>query len=202
MKHQSNNDNTILEALRSKLPLQINAAMRHLCLNEKLKGAVRQQLRALGGGEDDVREMLNQALVVFLNHVEEEKYDPTRSAVSTYIVKIAAQMFYTQRRSEKRRSAMHDRSMDVVKADTEMNPELELNLQHQRAFLDKLLIMTGEKCRQLLQLHGHSYTMAEIAEKLQYKSPDSAKMAVHDCRKKLNTILSDRPELLEELRDI
>jgi hypothetical protein len=44
--------------------------------------------------------------------------------------------------------------------------------------------------------------MAEIAEKLQYKSPDSAKMAVHDCRKKLNTILSDRPELLEELRDI
>lgn len=81
--------------------------MRHLCLNEKLKGAVRQQLRALGGGEDDVREMLNQALVVFLNHVEEEKYDPTRSAVSTYIVKIAAQMFYTQRRSEKRRSAMH-----------------------------------------------------------------------------------------------
>ncbi|MEY3249748.1 MAG: hypothetical protein RL742_1791 [Bacteroidota bacterium] len=202
MNHLFNNDNTILEALRSGMPIQINAALRHLCLNEKLKGAIRQQLRILGGAEEDVREMLNQALVAFLNQVEENKYDPTRSAISTYLVKIAAQMYYTKRRSEHRRSAMHDRSMDVVQADIEMNPELEFNLQHQRAFLDKLLMMTGEKCRQLLQLHGHSYTMAEIAEKLQYKSPDSAKMAVHDCRKKLNNLLSERPELLKELREI
>lgn len=202
MKHLFNDDQSILEALRSKMPHQINAALQHLCLNEKLKGAVRQQVRGLGGDENDAREMLNQALVAFLNHVEDDKYDPNRSAVSTYIVKIAAQMFFTKRRSEQRRMAMHDRSMDVAAGDVATNPELEFNLQHQREFLDKLLIMTGEKCRQLLQMHGHSYSMAEIAEKLQYKSPDSAKMAVHDCRKKLNTLLSERPELLEELREI
>ena len=184
------------------MPLQINAAMRDLCLNEKLKGAIRQQLRGLGGDENDAREMLNQALVAFLNHVEEDKYDPTRSAVSTYIVKIAAQMYYTKRRSEQRRAAMHDRSIDVGKVDIETNPELDFNLQHQRAFLDKLLILTGEKCRQLLQLYSHGYSMGEIADKFQYKSHDSAKMAVRDCRKKLNTNLSERPELLEELREI
>lgn len=202
MNQPFNNDQSILEALQSQMPLQINAAMRHLCLNEKLKGAVRQQIRSLGGDENDAREMLNQALVAFLNYVEEGKYDPARSAVSTYIVKIAAQMYYTKRRSEQRRMAMHDRSVDAGAMDLATDPELAFDLQHQREILDKLLILTGEKCRQLLQLHGHSYTMAEIAEKLQYKSPDSAKMAVHDCRKKLNTILSDRPELLDELREI
>jgi len=203
MKDNFDNDQTILEALRSRAPHRINAALQHLCQSPKLKGAVRQQVYALRGDDNDAREMLNQALVAFLNHVEDDKYDPTRSAVSTYIVKIAAQMYFTKRRSEQRRVAMHDRSMDATGAfDTATNPEAEMNLQHQKEFLDKLLIMTGEKCRQLLQLHGHSYSMVEIAEKLQYKSPDSAKMAVHDCRKKLNSILSERPELLDELREI
>lgn len=202
MKHLFNNDENILEALRSKMPLQINAAIRHLCLDEKLKGAVGQQVRILGGNQDDAREMLNQALVVFLNHVEEGKYDPARSAVSTYIVKIAAQLYYTKRRSEQRRAARHERAVDLAGTDLTTNPELAFNLQYQREFLDKLLATTGDKCRQMLQFHSHGYSMEELAEKFQYKSDDSAKMAVRDCRKKLNTILSENPQFLEALREI
>ncbi len=202
MNNPFKDDQSILEALRSNVNLQINAAMRHLCLNDKLKGAVRQQVRILGGDENDAKDVLNQALVAFLNHVEEGKYDPTRSAISTYIVKIATQMYYTKRRSEHRRVAMHDRAMDDGNVDIVTNPEFEFNLQHQRELLDKLLISTGAKCRTLLQWYSHGYSMGEIAEKFDYKSHDSAKMAVRDCRKKLNTILSERPELLEELREI
>lgn len=202
MNNPFKDDQSILEALRSNVNFQINAAMRHLCLNDKLKGAVRQQVRILGGDENDAKDVLNQALVAFLNHVEEGKYDPTRSAVSTYIVKIATQMYYTKRRSEHRRVAMHDRAMDDGNVDIVTNPEFEFNLQHQRELLDKLLISTGAKCRTLLQWYSHGYSMGEIAEKFDYKSHDSAKMAVRDCRKKLNTILSERPELLEELREI
>ncbi len=202
MKQLFYNDHAILEALQSKNPQRINAALQHLCQSEKLKGAVRQQIYALRGDEHDAREMLNQALVAFLNHVEDDRYDPSKSAVTTYIVKIAAQMYFTRRRSEQRRTAMHDRSVDVGMMETETNPEVSMNLEHQKTFLDKLLQMTGEKCRQLLQLYGHSYSMVEIAEKLQYKSPDSAKMAVHDCRKKLNILLSERPEWLDELREL
>ena len=163
MKQLFDNDHTILEALRSKSPTRINAALQHLCQSDKLKGGVRQQVYALRGDENDAREMLNHALVAFLNHVEDDKYDPTRSAISTYIVNIAAQMYYTRRRSEQRRVAMHDRSVDAGSTDIATNPEQEFDLQHQREILDKLLAMTGEKCRQLLQLHGHSYPMAEIA---------------------------------------
>lgn len=202
MKQLFDNDNEILDALRSKAPERINAALKHLCQSGKLQGAVRQQVFAQRGDDNDAREMLNQALVAFLNHVEDGTYDSSRSAVSTYIVKIAAQMYFTKRRSEQRRLAMHDRSMDLGIVETETNPEFDMNLQHQKAFLDKLLQLTGDKCRQALQLYGHSYSMVEIADMLQYKSPDSAKMAVHDCRKKLNAFLSDRPDLLDELREL
>ncbi|HAD11353.1 MAG TPA: hypothetical protein DCF33_02835 [Saprospirales bacterium] len=200
MKPLFNNDLELLEALRSQLPAQVNAALKQLCQSEKLKGAVRQQIYQQGGNEQDTRDMLNQALLAFLEQVESGKYDPTQSAINTYVVKIAAQKFFTQQRSTMRRAAMHDRSVDAGATETYTDPEESLDLAHKKEVLDRILQWTGEKCRQLLQLHSHHYSHAEIAEMLQYRSADSAKMAVSDCRKKLNTVLTEHPELLAELR--
>lgn len=200
MKSLFNNDLELLEALRSQLPAQVNAALKQLCQSEKLKGAVRQQIYQQGGNEQDARDMLNQALLAFLEQVESGKYDPTQSAINTYVVKIAAQKFFTQQRSTMRRAAMHDRSVDAGATETYTDPEESLDLAHKKEVLDRILQWTGEKCRQLLQLHSHHYSHAEIAEMLQYRSADSAKMAVSDCRKKLNTVLTEHPELLAELR--
>lgn len=202
MKNQFNDDKDILEALNSQVPAQVNAALKHLLQSAKLRGSVRQQVFALGGNEDDAREFLNQALVAFYNHVEDKKYDPALSGITTYIVKIAAQMYHTRRRSEGRRSAMHDRSVEAGTIETSTNPEQEINQQHRKEVLDKLLSMIGDKCRQLLSLHSFSFSMAEIAEKLGYKTSDVAKMAVQDCRKKLNQLLTQRPDLLDELREL
>lgn len=200
MKSLFQNDLELLEALRSQLPAQVNAALKQLCQSEKLKGAVRQQIYQQGGNEQDARDMLNQALLAFLEQVESGKYDPTQSAINTYVVKIATQKFFTQQRSALRRAAMHDRSVDAGATETYTDPEESLDLAHKKEVLDRILQWTGEKCRQLLQLHSHHYSHAEIAEMLQYRSADSAKMAVSDCRKKLNTVLTEHPELLAELR--
>jgi RNA polymerase sigma factor (sigma-70 family) len=200
MKSTFQNDLELLEALRSRLPAQVNAALKQLCQSDKLKGSVRQQIYQLGGTEQDARDMLNQALLAFLEQVESGKYDPAQSAINTYVVKIAAQKFFTQQRSAMRRTAMHDRSVDAGVTETFTDPEETIELQHKKDVLDRILQWTGEKCRQLLQLHSHHYSHAEIAEMLQYRSADSAKMAVSDCRKKLNTVLTEHPELLAELR--
>ncbi|MBN8680326.1 MAG: sigma-70 family RNA polymerase sigma factor [Chitinophagales bacterium] len=200
MKPLFNNDQELLKALRSQLPAQVNAALKQLCQSDKLKGSVRQQIYQLGGNEQDARDMLNQALLAFLEQVESGKYDPTQSAINTYVVKIATQKFYTQQRSALRRTAMHDRSVEAGATETFTDPEESLNLAHKKDVLDRILQWTGEKCRQLLQLHSHHYSHAEIAEMLQYRSADSAKMAVSDCRKKLNQVLTEHPELIAELR--
>lgn len=202
MKQLFNNDHDILEALRSKVPANVSAALKHLFQNDKLKAAVRQQLYLQKGDEHDTREMLNQALVVFLNQVEDGKYDPALSGITTYIVKIAAQLYYTKRRSEMRRMAMHDRSVVASVVEIATNPELEMNFQHTQKLLEEAIALTGEKCRQALKLYSFSFSMAEISEKLSYKSADVAKMAIQDCRKKLQKILTERPDLLAELREL
>lgn len=202
MKQPFDSNQDILEALRSKDPHRVNAALKHLYQSGKLTGTVKQQVKGLGGDENDAREVLNRALVVFYNHVEDGKYDPALSGITTYIVHIATRMFYTVRRSETRRVAMHDRSMEADAVETVTNPELEMNIRHRKELLDKVLSMIGDKCRQLLKLRSFDFSMAEIAEKMNYKSPDVAKMAAQDCRKKLNHYLAERPGLLAELNEL
>lgn len=202
MKNQFHNDQDILEALQRQDKSSTNAALKHLLQSEKLRSFVRKQVFALGGSDEDVRESLGQALLVFLNRVEDGIYNPAQSSISTFIVKIATQMYHTKRRSEFRRANMHDRSVEIGAIETETNPEESFNIQHRKETMEKVLVQIGDKCRQLLSLYGSSFSMAEIAQQIGYKSTDVAKMAVQDCRKKLHQFLTQRPDLLAELREL
>lgn len=201
MKNPFTNDTAILDALRSGVPSRVSAAIEHLYRSDKVRGAVRHVIRPLGGDESDVSDMLNQALIVFINQVETNQYEPEKSAITTYIANITRKKFFTQQRSEKRRSAWHNRSAESEAVERTTNPEEQVDLEHRRQFIHKFLGRIGEKCRELLLLKAEGYQMEEIAEKMQYKSADSAKSAHHDCRKKLND-LTQRPEVLQALREL
>lgn len=202
MKAVFTRDDEILEALNSKVPLKINAALKHLYQSQKLISSIRKQILGLGGDPDDGREALNHALAVFYNQVQEQVYDPRLSSISTYIIKIATQLYYTRRRSDQRRQAMNERSAENREAETPVDPETEFDAAYRKALLDRILAALGEKCRQLLKLRSFDFSMAEIAEQLNYKSPEVAKMAAMDCRKKLNQYLAEHPDLLAELKSI
>lgn len=194
------NDQDLLDALKSQSTMRVSAALKHLCQSEKLIGAIRQKIRYLGGDESDVKDILNQALVTFFDQVETGHYDATRSGINTYIVSIASNLFYTQQRSDTRRKSWHTRAAAEGDTPTFIDPEDTLQLQHQKDVLNQILHLLTEKCRKVLQLYSLYYTHAEIAEMADYRSAESAKMAVYDCRKKLNIKLSENPEWLHELR--
>lgn len=202
MKAAFISDEAILEALQSQAPLRVNAALKHLYQSQKLMGSIRKQIFGLGGNPDESREVLNQALIVFFNQVQDGVYNPALSSVDTYIVKIATQLYYTKHRSDQRRQGAYDRSAESLEMETSIDPETEFDAEHRKALLDRVLAAIGEKCRQLLKLRSFDFSMAEIAEKLNYKSPEVAKMAAMDCRKKLNQYLAERPALLAELKSL
>ena len=156
----------------------------------------------MGGHEDDAREMLTAAVLEFYNKVSDDEYDPALSSISTYIVKIATQKYYTKHRSEMRRLDAHNRASEVNPQEYTSNPEIEMDFQHRKEWLKKILPMTGEKCHEALSMYSYSFSMAEIAEKVNYKNADAAKVAVMACRKKLNKILSERTDLLNELHEL
>ncbi len=196
------NDSDVLLALKSDSRLMANAALKHLYQSPKLLDAVRKAVGVIGGGNDDAKDTLSEALVVFYEQVVEGKYNPALSTITTFIVAIAKKKYYTNRRSEHRRSARHDRAHELGTIETIVDPEIDWSLEYRKTLLDKLLSTTGERCHQLLKLRSFDYSMAEIAEMMQYKTPDVAKAAANECRKKLNKYLAENPDLLAELNEL
>jgi RNA polymerase sigma factor (sigma-70 family) len=199
MYHKFKNDREILEALqRGDQPLA-DAAWKHLYLDKKIIGAIRKQIRLRGGDDQIALEMLNEALLELDKKLQEGAYDPSRGQISTFLVAVAAQKFYTLQRSAQRRVAMYERSGAAAPADLTMDPEYEMARQHKRSVLEQAMSGLSEKCQKVLDLRGNDFSMIEIAEQMGYKSTDVAKTAVLECRKRLHEILIKRPDLRAEL---
>ncbi|MFZ4477812.1 MAG: RNA polymerase sigma factor [Saprospiraceae bacterium] len=200
MKLQFDTEQELLLALQSTIPAIYNAALKYLYTHGKFIGAVRKQVYALGGDDQDVKIVLNEALLEGFNQIQDGIYDPSRSQIVTFIVHIATKKFYTKQRSESRRSAMHQRSMETNEQEENTDPMVEMDRNERIALINKALAGIGSKCQELLQLQGVGFSMAEIAEKLNYKNQNVAKMAAQDCRNKFRKYLTERPELVAEIR--
>lgn len=201
MNNSFTSDEDILVAIRGGNPHSLNKALKYLYQHPKVRGSVRKQIYDLGGSQDDARESLHQAISVFYTHVMEDKYNAALSAVSTYIVKIAVQIYYTRRRSEIRRF----RTVDRVSEETSsaiFDPSELAETEHRKNLLETVLSVAGDRCKQLLKLRSADYSMSEIAEIMGYRSQDVVKNAALDCRKKINEFLAGKPALLAALRSL
>jgi len=192
-------DEDILAAIESRDAQNLNAAFRYLYHNGPLRGAVWQQIKAMGGGEADFNEVFNLALVKFDQNVQNRIYDPALSRINTYVVNIARQLFHTQRRSDFRRQERHEKSIAGEKNEPQVNPERAFAASQKREILERAMTTLGDKCKQALSLFSLDYSMPEIAEMMGYKTSHVAKSALYECRKRLNTYLSGRPDLIAEL---
>ena len=187
----------ILAALYADDPLLVNAGLKHLYLDKKLRMAVKKQVISLGGSEDEVQEIFQQSLIIFFNAVTDGRYEAARSSIATFIVGIARKCYQGMRRSGQQR--------DLGAGDYPMQPmaaDEELVFESRQELLDRILSVLGERCKQLLKLRSFGYSMEKVAGMVGYKNANAAKVAVHSCRKKLLAFLATRPDLLDELNDI
>jgi len=199
MKLQFEKEQDLLNALRSKSPPEYNAALKHLYQSEKLKGAVRKQVTDLGGNDDEVHAILNDTLLVVFNHVQSGIYDPVKSRLNTYIVVIAKKKFFTKYRSDNRRIKWHQRSADAASVETSTDMGIEMDRAERKTLLAKILSEIDPKCQKLTELQSIGYSLAEIAEQLNYKNQNVAKSAAKDCREKFRKQLEANPDLVAEI---
>lgn len=189
-------DAQIVAALQADRKAE-ETALQMLLKDNALRQSVRIQVMALGGGNADVKDALLEALVIFDENVRAGKYNPVKSAVRTYIVSIARQWYYTRRRSDQRRNLLHWRIFNEDSAD----PEAEVANAQFGEVMDEVLHNLGEKCRKILKFYSLDYSMAEIAENMNYKDHTIAKTETANCRKRMHKYLTDNPELLKTLRE-
>lgn len=199
MKLQFKTEMNLLQALGSKSPSDYNAALAYLYNNDKLRNTVRKIVFSLGGSEADVAGVFNDALNIVFNHVQDGIYNPAKSHLTTYITSIAKKRFYTTQRSERRRLNAHLGIMEANADEISSDLNKEMDRTEQTALLSRVLNEIDPKCQSLTELQSIGYSLAEIAEKLNFKNQNVAKSAAQNCRDKFRKQLETRRDLVDEI---
>lgn len=155
-----------------------------LCLQVRALPSVKKTVAGHGLPDEKADEILNSAMLVFLQKIECGAYQFQGHAPMTYFLEIA-----------KRQALMATRSLKKATAPLENLPEIAdpdhadlLRRQDAAETVRRLLDQLGPPCSDVIRLHHiDGYSDEEVVNQrlTKYSTPDSLKMKRSDCMKKL-----------------
>lgn len=180
-------DESLLAAIRNGGPAR-EEALRHFYLLPGLRASVARFVLDNGGGNADVQDVFQEALVLFDRNLREGRFEG-KSALTTYFVAIAKWRWVTMRRQQGRYQELSPARYD---AEVE-SVETEVLRTEQREWLAEAMSHIGERCRELLRRYQLDYSMEEIAREMGYSNAETAKKEAYRCRMKLREQLEKHP---------
>jgi RNA polymerase sigma factor (sigma-70 family) len=177
------NDATLEAAIRNGGP-QREAALQFMYQKPGLRETVIRLVLEQGGTRDDALDVFQETLVLFDRNLREGRFEG-RSTLATYFVGIAKWKWVAQRRQRGRLTELLPDHYDGVVE----SPESDMLRAEHRSWLEAALGKIGERCRELLRLYQLDYSMEEIAQTMQYASPDVAKKEAYRCRMRFRDVL-------------
>lgn len=152
-------DRAIVEGLQSAA--QTKVAFEHLY--KQVYPAVRQQIRAFGGNEDDARDVFQEGVLALWKNVQAGKFELRADAkLSTYLVEICKRRWIDQK---KKASSRYEQTPEQLPDQADGPNPLEnwIDREEQDAFREKFRQL-GERCRDMLtRFYYEKQPLREIA---------------------------------------
>lgn len=152
----------------------------------KVKNYIYQRCENMEEAED----ALYEGIAAFIMNVRKGSFKGD-SAISSYLVSICRNIWY----KKYKRMQLHRNWEEVEKATAEKKYEQNVMTNDLKKGLDVLMSTVKEKCRNVLRLWAMSYSMDEIAEKLNMSSPQVVMNKKNLCLKELRNTLEEKPKL-------
>jgi len=156
-------------------------------LYQRVFPAVRQQVRAFGGNEDDARDVFQEGVLALWKNAREGRFTPRSSTkLSTYLVEICKRRWMDQRK--KASSRYEQRSEALPEAIDEQNAlDRWIDREEQEAFRQRFGQL-GERCQQILsRFYYEKQSMSEIAQAFQIGEA-TAKNEKYRCMQRLKKL--------------
>jgi RNA polymerase sigma factor (sigma-70 family) len=165
-------------------------ALQMVYSDDKLRRTVVSYITQNGGSFQDAEDVFQDSVVLFDRQIRENQFQG-QSTWTTYFVGIAKWRWVSLKRKFSRDSAelkpeYHDAPVESVEA--------RVIEGEKRTVIEEVLAKIGARCQQSLQLYKLSYSMEEIAEKMQLSSPEMAKKIAYECRKKFKDMVLGNAE--------
>jgi len=138
-----------------------------------------------GGTKEDRLDIFQEAIMLFIQHVQSNKYDYYSGQMGGYIRTLVYGFWRNQQRRRKtiRLTEAHLAKMYYEGEDEIMN---DLEREENKALCTKYVQLLSDKCKSIIMdRYRNILTDKEIAKKWIYSNANSLKQARRDCIKKL-----------------
>jgi RNA polymerase sigma factor (sigma-70 family) len=171
----------------------------------KMLPMVIQYISQHNGSSDDAKDLFQDALIVFTEHVKKGSFQ-RRSAINTFLMAIVRNLWNNRLRRKGYGEGYIAEMKPVLANESEPSPDVPDALwmdQEKELRVAQLLSKLGEKCREILQLRfWDGFRMEKIAERMQYKNGQIAKNKHFRCLEELRALIQSDSNLRNYLRGL
>lgn len=151
-------------------------------LYSRLRPKIRNYIVRNGGDEENVADVFQDALLIFLKQVKLGKFDP-RYEIDGYVFSIARNLWIKEAKRTNREISMTDSVVEFKSSESLLSDVL---FNERQTKIQALFAELGERCKEMLQnTVYHQMSMKEIAEKMGFASENAAKTSNYKCKQRL-----------------
>ena len=177
-------DKQIIHLIRSPLQKEENLAIN--CIHKKYGDMIRGYLKKIGATEMDLIEnSLNDALVIFFDHVRTGRYEYQGNKISSYLIKIAENKFLSEQREDLKR-----RKQEKEFKKTTDTPSPVVDKEKMANLIKQLLPI----CQDLLIAHYYNNIPLITYAEIRRKNYASIRQHHRRCIKKLRKLYLELKE--------
>jgi len=188
MKNTQFTDKDLVEMIRSGGFLRLEA-LKYIYKDSGWVSTLTNILRKNSVQESDIKDAVQEAMVVLDNHVRNIQFKE-KGSLKNFFIGICKGRIYSNNRSIKRHIFKENQEdLDNIELIT---PEVNMLQEEQKKIISEILNKMGEPCKTVLTLYQLSYSMQEIGKAIG-KSEGMAKKMNFNCRNKMRALISQNP---------
>ncbi len=152
-------------------------------------------MRHFSCSEEIAKDVFQVAITIFYENIVSGKLTKLSSSVKTYLFAIGKNKLHENQVAREREMRIQQYEQDRIKSGFQLEP-LEGDTSEEKeamyAMLEKSLKDLGEPCRTVLEMYYYrDMSIEAIANKMDYKSSDSAKTQKYKCLTRLKKIVQE-----------
>jgi RNA polymerase sigma factor (sigma-70 family) len=178
-------DNDYLNGIRRNDPRVLNRIYQDFF--PRIANTIRQN----SGGEDDARDIFQDALVIIFQKARDPEFKLT-SSFYTYLYAVARNLWLKKLRKKDRDWVTIDREMESIDDGPELIDE-EIRREAQYQLYRRKLKELGDQCRELLLLSLSGMRVADIVAKMGFSSEGYARKRKFKCKEQLIKLVRKDP---------
>ncbi len=197
-------EEALFNAIQSKEIADRNRALKFLYMDVVINAKVKQFINEFGS-KADPDDVLQEGVILLDEMIQSGRFRK-ESSVRSFLLGICKNIIRNNARKTDRVILNDDMSQyNHVSSETpdEQLLLLENNSLEQKRdeLLQKLLLTLTDNCQKVLKMYYYlSYNMSKIADERGLKNANQAKKAADRCRKQLRVLISERPDLMNFLK--